>query len=250
VGGVNEPPPSATPEVPRQLSSSELEPTANQRPLIDFSEPSGSKDKPSVAPENEPVKIEHDSTHKNAPFGGSLSLARVQSLVSMTTPRDGNQEGMIRNPPFVEFDLSIDGFACLFLPSVFPQSIAQVSEYLIHRDLPKREMEVWYCITINYAWVKLTFVSGLPSACSRKILWGPVYAKAHFRGHARSCPLYMYMYIVQPCLFRGFKHVAVCRLSAKSTKIGPLEKFLLYCIHLHTAIKVIYFSSFVHLPGQ
>jgi hypothetical protein len=117
---------------------------------------------------------------------------------------------------------------------------------MIHRDLklPKREIkEVWYCITINYAWVKLTFVSGLPSACSRKILWGPVYAKAHFRGHARSCPLYMYMYIVQPCLFRGFKHVAVCRLSAKSTKIGPLEKFLLYNIHLHTAIKVIYFSS-------
>ena len=123
VGGVNEPPPLASPEAPKQQSSNNL---ANQPPLIDFSEPSGSEDKPSVDPDNEPVKIEHDSTNKNAPFGGSLSLARVQSLVSMTTPRDGNQEGMIRNPPFVEFDLSIDGFACLFLPSVFPQSIAQV----------------------------------------------------------------------------------------------------------------------------
>jgi len=28
---------------------------------------------------------------------------------------------MIGNLPFVEFDLSIDGFGCLFLPSVFPQ---------------------------------------------------------------------------------------------------------------------------------
>ena len=73
-----------------------------------------------------PVDAGNELTNKNAPFGGSLSLARVQSLVSMTTPRDGNQEGMIRNPPFVEFDLSIDGFACLFLPSVFPQSISQV----------------------------------------------------------------------------------------------------------------------------
>lgn len=131
VGRVNEPPPLASPEAPRQLSYNNLEPTANQPPLIDFSEPSGSKDKPSLDhPNNEPVKVEHDSTHKNAPFGGSLSLARVQSLVSMTTPRDGNQEGMIRNPPFVEFDLSIDGFACLFLPSVFPQSIAQVSKIM------------------------------------------------------------------------------------------------------------------------
>ena len=126
MGGVSEPPPSATPEVLRKLSLSELEATTNQSPLIDLSEPSGSEDKPSVGPENEPIKVEHDSTNKNAPFGGSLSLARVQSLVSMTTPRDGNQEGMIRNPPFVEFDLSIDGFACLFLPSVFPQSISQV----------------------------------------------------------------------------------------------------------------------------
>ena len=31
--------------------------------------------------------------------------------------------GMISSPPFVEFDLSIDGFGCLFLPSVFPLSI-------------------------------------------------------------------------------------------------------------------------------
>ena len=64
---------------------------------------------------------------QEAPYGTSLSLARIQSLVSMTTPRDGNQPGVMgQTPPFVEFDLSIDGFGCLFLPSLFPQSIDQV----------------------------------------------------------------------------------------------------------------------------
>ena len=62
------------------------------------------------------------ASNQNAPFGGSLSLARIQSLVTMTTPRDGCQPVIIGAPPFVEFDLSIDGFGCLFMPSVFPHS--------------------------------------------------------------------------------------------------------------------------------
>ena len=67
--------------------------------------------------------FESQTANQVAPYGGSLSLARIQSLVSMTTPRDGFHMGMVSNPPFVEFDLSIDGFGCLFLPSVFPLSI-------------------------------------------------------------------------------------------------------------------------------
>ncbi len=59
-------------------------------------------------------------TNQNAPFGGSLSLARIQSLVTMTTSRDGCQSLVAGAPPFIEFDLSVDGFGCLFLPSVFP----------------------------------------------------------------------------------------------------------------------------------
>ena len=54
-------------------------------------------------------------------FGGSMSLARIQSLVSMTTPRGSS--GTQSSPAFVEFNLSCDGFGCLFLPSVFPQYI-------------------------------------------------------------------------------------------------------------------------------
>ena len=59
-------------------------------------------------------------TNQDAPFGGSLSLARIQSLVTMTTSRDGCQPLIVGAPPFIEFDLSMDGFGCLFLPSVFP----------------------------------------------------------------------------------------------------------------------------------
>lgn len=65
---------------------------------------------------------ENQMSNQNAPFGGSLSLARIQSLVTMTTPRDGCQPVIVGAPPFVEFDLSIDGFGCLFLPSIFPHS--------------------------------------------------------------------------------------------------------------------------------
>ena len=56
-------------------------------------------------------------------YGKSLSLNIIQSLVSMTIPRNDFHMGMNCNPSFVEFDLSIDGFGCLFLPSVFPLSI-------------------------------------------------------------------------------------------------------------------------------
>ena len=74
-----------------------------------------------VTSESGPLKSQ--TANQIAPYGGSLSLARIQSLVSMTTPRDGFHMGMVSNPPFVEFNLSIDGFGCLFLPSVFPLSI-------------------------------------------------------------------------------------------------------------------------------
>ena len=72
---------------------------------------------------NKSGALKSQTANQVAPYGGSLSLARIQSLVSMTTPRDGFHMGMISSPPFVEFDLSIDGFGCLFLPSVFPLSI-------------------------------------------------------------------------------------------------------------------------------
>ena len=107
----------------------------SQDPGID--EPSAKNETETPKESNSPNKSESEvssneepeSINKEAPYGGSLSLARIQSLVSMTTPRDGGQPGLMGQvPPFVEFDLSIDGFGCLFLPSLFPQYIDQVSQ--------------------------------------------------------------------------------------------------------------------------
>ena len=39
----------------------------------------------------------------------------------MTTPRDSRMHGSSVTPAFVEFDMSAEGFSCLYLPSVAPQ---------------------------------------------------------------------------------------------------------------------------------
>ena len=53
--------------------------------------------------------------------GGPVSLTRVKCVVSMTTPRDARAHGVTDCPSFVEFDMSVDGFGCLFLPAIAPQ---------------------------------------------------------------------------------------------------------------------------------
>ena len=72
----------------------------------------------------------------SSPIARPLSLARIQSLVSMTTPRDGilyGSSSLGASPSFIEFDMALDGFGCLFLPSVFPQ----VQYYVLHVHLYK-----------------------------------------------------------------------------------------------------------------
>ncbi|XP_063226772.1 WD repeat and FYVE domain-containing protein 3 isoform X2 [Bacillus rossius redtenbacheri] len=54
--------------------------------------------------------------------GGPVPLTRVKTLVSMTTPRDFRAHSSATPPPFVELDMSAEGFGCLYLPSVAPQS--------------------------------------------------------------------------------------------------------------------------------
>ena len=53
--------------------------------------------------------------------GGAVPLTRVKCLVSMTTPRDVRLHGASITPAFVEFDMSAEGFGCLYLPSIAPQ---------------------------------------------------------------------------------------------------------------------------------
>ncbi|XP_026951664.1 WD repeat and FYVE domain-containing protein 3 isoform X7 [Sagmatias obliquidens] len=54
--------------------------------------------------------------------GSTVPLTRVKCLVSMTTPHDIRLHGSSVTPTFVEFDTSLEGFGCLFLPSLAPHN--------------------------------------------------------------------------------------------------------------------------------
>ncbi|XP_017775866.1 PREDICTED: WD repeat and FYVE domain-containing protein 3 isoform X2 [Nicrophorus vespilloides] len=54
--------------------------------------------------------------------GGPVPLTRIKTIVSMTTPKDFRAQSICMLPPFVEFDMSAEGFGCLYLPSIAPQS--------------------------------------------------------------------------------------------------------------------------------
>lgn len=56
--------------------------------------------------------------------GGPVPLTRIKTLVSMTTPRDFRAHGSCTLPPFVEFEMTAEGFGCLYLPSISPQAPA------------------------------------------------------------------------------------------------------------------------------
>ncbi|XP_064458168.1 WD repeat and FYVE domain-containing protein 3-like isoform X2 [Ornithodoros turicata] len=56
--------------------------------------------------------------------GGPVPLTRIKTLVSMTTPRDCRLHGTLITPPFVEFEMAPEGFSCLYLCSVAPQSVS------------------------------------------------------------------------------------------------------------------------------
>ncbi|XP_043915423.1 WD repeat and FYVE domain-containing protein 3 [Protopterus annectens] len=54
--------------------------------------------------------------------GSTVPLTRVKCLVSMTTPHDIRLHGSSVTPAFIEFDTSLEGFGCLFLPSLAPHN--------------------------------------------------------------------------------------------------------------------------------
>uniref|UniRef100_A0A915E805 WD repeat and FYVE domain-containing protein 3 n=1 Tax=Ditylenchus dipsaci TaxID=166011 RepID=A0A915E805_9BILA len=53
--------------------------------------------------------------HYNINGGGPVPIHRVKALVSMLTPRN---HSLVHPPAFVEFDLAVEGFACLFVPCI------------------------------------------------------------------------------------------------------------------------------------
>nr|XP_032805834.1 WD repeat and FYVE domain-containing protein 3-like isoform X3 [Petromyzon marinus] len=54
--------------------------------------------------------------------GAALPLTRIKCLVAMTTPLHTRHNMAAVPPPFLEFDMSVEGFGCLFLPSLAPQN--------------------------------------------------------------------------------------------------------------------------------
>ncbi|XP_037804796.1 WD repeat and FYVE domain-containing protein 3-like [Penaeus monodon] len=58
---------------------------------------------------------EIDISRGQSPSNGPVPLTRIKTIVSMTTPRDF-RVGTLVYPSFVEFDMSAEGFGCLFLP--------------------------------------------------------------------------------------------------------------------------------------
>lgn len=72
----------------------------------------------------EPLSCADIDMHKPYRMGGPVPLTRIKTLVSMTTPRDFRAHGSSTLPPFVEMDMSAEGFGCLYLPSLAPQAAA------------------------------------------------------------------------------------------------------------------------------
>lgn len=71
-----------------------------------------------------PLCCESPNLVKPYKSGGPVPLTRIKTLVSMTTPRDFRAHGSCTLPPFVEMDMSAEGFGCLYMPSIAPQSAA------------------------------------------------------------------------------------------------------------------------------
>lgn len=81
----------------------------------------------SIALPRQPAPAESVVMKKPKSNGGAVPLTRVKCLVSMTTPRDVRLHGAAITPSFVEFDMSSEGFGCIYLPSIAPQGLSTPS---------------------------------------------------------------------------------------------------------------------------
>uniref|UniRef100_A0A182IIZ4 BEACH domain-containing protein n=1 Tax=Anopheles atroparvus TaxID=41427 RepID=A0A182IIZ4_ANOAO len=65
----------------------------------------------------------------------TVPLTRVKTLVSITTPRDFRAHGSFTQPPFIEMDMSTEGFACLFFPNIAPNQSNPNLHSTVHHHL-------------------------------------------------------------------------------------------------------------------
>lgn len=63
---------------------------------------------------------------KNFNKDKSIPLSRIKSIISISMPKDSN-DNFLLNPPFTEFDMSKEGFSCIFIPSIAPISTVSFS---------------------------------------------------------------------------------------------------------------------------
>ena len=62
----------------------------------------------------------YTETPANQKPGSFIPLTRIKTMVSMTTPKDLHVQNNSIMPPFIELDMSSEGFGCIFLPSLAP----------------------------------------------------------------------------------------------------------------------------------
>lgn len=124
-----------------QLAEPSLDPTGsssnfNQQTSVSLDEENESVEDVEKDEEEEEDELEEEQPCQSL-GGGAVPLTRVKCMVSMTTPRDARAHGASDCPSFVEFDMSVDGFGCLFLPAIAPQVSAgkahlQLYMYILH----------------------------------------------------------------------------------------------------------------------
>ena len=120
-----------------QLAEPQLDPTGNssnfnQQTSMSLNEENENAE--DIEKDEDVEEVEEEELPCQSLGGGAVPLTRVKCMVSMTTPRDARAHGASDCPSFVEFDMSVDGFGCLFLPAIAPQ----VSAGKVHLQLITR----------------------------------------------------------------------------------------------------------------
>lgn len=88
--------------------------------------------------------------------GRPLPQNLVKSVVSLTTPRDVLSTSPLEPPAFIEFDMTQDGYACLFIPALTPQCV-QSSANLIHSLRTSSNSSVNISLTSSSSQAERTF---------------------------------------------------------------------------------------------
>ncbi|KAL7983949.1 hypothetical protein Chor_004489, partial [Crotalus horridus] len=67
---------------------------------------------------NDSTKPPHTLLGSDTRTGSAMALQTAMSLISLATPRSLHLQSACLAPSFVEFDMSLEGYGCLFIPSV------------------------------------------------------------------------------------------------------------------------------------